>query len=250
MPSSISESPSSNVGLPAAGVVHELSATPNDRGPLVHLPCHRGDGSRGRALLGKSTGDLLHEHGGADAPAARRVEVVLDRHVVVDDHAGDLDVLVVGQFGGHLEVQHVACVVLHDVQHPGAAVDRPRRQEHLVRDRRGEHFARAGGVEHAVPDEPAVQGLVPGTAAGYQADLARHRAARPQDDLILHIHPQRRVRGGDAGQGVRDHGVGPVDQLLHDVAPLTGCSVRSESPGTSGARLVMAASVRTRAIPT
>ena len=31
MPSSISESSSSNVGLPAAGVMHGLSATPNDR---------------------------------------------------------------------------------------------------------------------------------------------------------------------------------------------------------------------------
>ena len=85
-------------------------------------------------------------------PTPRRpggVEAVLDRDVVVGDDRLDLDALALGQVGGHLEVQHVAGVVLDDVQDAGAAVDGLGRLEHLVRRRRGEHLARARRVEHA-----------------------------------------------------------------------------------------------------
>ena len=73
------------------------------------------------------------------------------------------------ELGGHLEVHHVAGVVLHDVQHA-----RRRRRSACVAAsiwsgrRRGEHLARAGRVEHPGADEPAVQRLVPGSAAGDQ----------------------------------------------------------------------------------
>jgi hypothetical protein len=64
-----------------------------------------------------------------------------------------------------------------------------------------------------VPDEPGVQRLVPGAAAGDQGDLARPWRVGPVDDPVA--DPQRRVRGGEAGQRVLDHRVGRVDELLH-----------------------------------
>ena len=91
---------------------------------------------------------------------------------------GDLDPLGLGQLGRDLEVHDVAGVVLDDVQHARAAVDRLGGGQHLVRDRRGEDRARAGGIQHAHADEAAVHRLVAGAAAGDDADLALV-AARP-----------------------------------------------------------------------
>ena len=137
---------------------------------LVHPARHRGHAGEVATLVGGCAGELLDQHGDADAPPARRVEAVLHGDVVVRHHRDDLDAGVSGgELGGHLEVHDVAGVVLHDVQHAGAAVDAARRFEHLVGHRRGEHLARARGVEHAGSDEPAVQRLVPGPAAGQHA---------------------------------------------------------------------------------
>ena len=62
---------------------------------------------------------------------------------------------------------------------PRAAVDRLGGGQHLVGRRRGEHLARAGGVQHAEADEAGMQRLVAGAAAGDQRDLARFaRSAR------------------------------------------------------------------------
>ena len=189
-------------------------------GALVHLGGDGRDGGEVRALLGAGAGDLLHEHGGSHPAPPGRVEGVLHRDVVVDDDAGDLDALVGRELGGHLEVQDVAGVVLHDVQHAGAAVDRRGGGQHLVGHRGGEDLAGAGRVEHAVADVPAVQRLVPGAAAGDEADLARPRAARPGDNPVLQVDAKGGVRRGDARQGVGDDAVDRVDELLHDIAPL------------------------------
>jgi hypothetical protein len=183
-PSSIWSSGRSKPGCPEAGVVHAVRATPND------LAGHVGDRLELLALLGQGAGDLLDEDGGAGAATASRVEAVLHGDVVVDDDRGDLDVLVGRQLGGHLEVEDVAGVVLHDVQHAGAAVDGLGGEQHLVRHRRGEHLAGAGSVQHAEADEAAVQGLVAGAAAGDQPDLAGSRPAGPGDDLVLDVDGQ------------------------------------------------------------
>ena len=127
----------------------------------VDLPAQLGDLGERLALLGRRAADLLREHGDADAAAAGRVEAVLHRDVVVGHDRLDLDALALGEVGGHLEVQHVAGVVLDDVQHAGAAVDRLGRLEHLVGRGRGEHLARAGRVEHAVPTKPPCIGSWP-----------------------------------------------------------------------------------------
>src|SRR5690606_11814917 len=147
---------------------------------------------------------------------------VLHRHVVVDDDRLDADALVGGEVGGHLEVEHVARVVLDDVQHARAAVGGLGGGEDLVGDGRGEHLAGAGGVEHAVADEAAVQRFVAGAAAGDQADLAGGGAAGSDDVAVLGVDGQRGVGGGDPGQRVGEYVVGGVDELLHGSGSL-GC---------------------------
>ena len=178
MPISISSGPSSKVGLPAIGTVHDVRAMPMLRAVGVR-PCGRARPPRAaaRPLLGRRAADLLGQDRGADAAASGGVQAVLHRHVVVDDHRLDLDALVAGQLGRHLEVHDVAGVVLDDVQHAGAAVDGLRGRQHLVGRGRGEHLAGAGGVEHAHADEAAVHGLVAGAAARRRSPPCRGTGA-------------------------------------------------------------------------
>src|ERR1700674_1632727 len=75
------------------------------------------------AGFGGRTRDLFREHGRAHTPPACRVDRVLHGHVRVDDHRGHLDALVGRVFGRKLEVEHVARVVLDDVDDTGAAVN-------------------------------------------------------------------------------------------------------------------------------
>ena len=142
-----------------------------------------------------------------------------------------------GELGGHLEVQDVAGVVLHDVQDAGAAVDRLGGEQHLVRHRGGEDLAGTGRVEHAEPDEAAVQRLVAGAAAGDQADLAGRGTAGAGDDLVLDVDRERRVRGGDAPQGIHHDVVGGVDELLHAE---TSSVTRDDCAGTVVAERLLA----------
>ena len=112
------------MGLPAAGTVHDVSAMPMLRPARVDLAGHVGDLGQAATLLGRRAGDLLDQHRDTDAASADRVEAVLDGHVVVGDDGDDLDAAAGGgDLRGHLEVHHVAGVVLHDVQHAGATVD-------------------------------------------------------------------------------------------------------------------------------
>ena len=79
--------------------------------------------------------------------------------VTTDDH---LDAgLGGGHLGGHLEVHHVAGVVLHDVQDAGAAVDGFGRLEHLVRHRRGEHLPAQAASSIPIPTNPPCSGSWP-----------------------------------------------------------------------------------------
>ena len=96
----------------------------------------------------------------------------------------------------------------------------------------------------------AVQRLMAGTAAGHQADLAGRGAAGPGDHLVLDIHRQRRMRRGDTLEGIGDYRLRAVDELLHDVAPLTFSELAVLGAGSPGARLVIAASSRTLPIAT
>ena len=134
-------------------------------GLVVDLGGDAGDFFEGVSTLGGSARDLLHEDRSGDAAAPRRVQGVLDGHVVVDDDGGDLDVLHVGQLGGGLEVEDVTRVVLDDVQDARAAVGGLRGLQDRVGGGRGKDCAWHGRVQHSLTHETGVQGLVSGSAA-------------------------------------------------------------------------------------
>ena len=148
MPTSTSSSGRSKVGVPAAGTTHDVSARPIDRPWSLTFVAVAATSASEPPGFRVGAGDLLEQHGDADAAPAGRVQRVLDRDVVVGDDRRDLD-LARDELGRELEVQHVAGVVLDDVEDAGAAVDGPRRGLHLIGDGRGEHVARRGRVEHA-----------------------------------------------------------------------------------------------------
>ena len=88
-PISISSSPISKVGLPAAGTVQLVSAMPIERTlswTFWHSAVTVGEVL---PLLGGRPDDLLRQDRAADAAAAGRVERVLDRDVVRDHDARD-----------------------------------------------------------------------------------------------------------------------------------------------------------------
>ncbi len=171
----------------------------------------------GALLLGRRADDLLQQHGHADAAAAGGVEAVLYGDVVVRHHRQHLGAGVGGgQFGGHLEVHHVAGVVLHDVQDTRTRVDRLGRGHHLVRHRRGEHLTGTRRVEHPGPDEPAVHRLVSRPTAGDQSHLARPRGVLAVHDPVFQIHPQPiRMRCRHPLQRLTHNITRFVDELLH-----------------------------------
>jgi hypothetical protein len=152
-----------------------------------------------QSLFGSRAGDLLEQHSDAHTATSGRPRAVLYRDVVVG-HDGDHveSGFCRGHLGGHLEVHHVAGVVLHDVQDPGAAVDVLGCLEQLVGCGGGEVLAGTRRVEHAEPDESAVQRLVAGAAAGDETDLAVVRAFAAIDDLVRVIDLQLRMRGRDS----------------------------------------------------
>ena len=114
-------------------------------------------------------------------------------------------IVAVGHLGGHLEVHHVALVVLDDEEHAGAGVDRLGRGEHLVGRRRGEDLAGAGRVEHAVADEAGVQRLVARAAARDQRHLAGVSRARRTNLRSLAERDDVGMRGGEAVEALGQH---------------------------------------------
>src|SRR3712207_284814 len=106
------------------------------------------------AIICGGPADLVHQDGARDPAPPARVGRVLDRHVVVGDDVVGLDIFGLGEFSRHLEVEDVASVVLYDVEDTRAAVDSLGRLEHLLGGRAREDRARAGGVEHRLPDAP------------------------------------------------------------------------------------------------
>ena len=170
-----------------------------------------------------------------DAAAAGRVQRVLDGDVVVGHDRRDLD-LARDELGRELEVEDVAGVVLDDVEDAGPAVDGPGGGLHLVRHGRGEDMARAGRVEHAQADEPAVERLVAGAAARHQGDLALDRAARPQHDDLVEIDLQDvGVGPAKAGQALGDEVRNVVDELLHAAGRVGGHRITPLLFGEMGA---------------
>src|SRR5580700_6376707 len=168
-PISISSSPSSNSGEPLAGGVHEVSAMPMVRVTELTLLPMRISSSRSAPCSDAAPVALMTKKFPAAPPD--RVGGVLHRHVVVHDQRADRDPVRLGHLLAHLEGHPVTGVVVDDVQHALGRVEQLARLEHVVHRRRGEHVARARGVEHALADDHDVRGLVAGPGALDDRDL-------------------------------------------------------------------------------
>src|SRR5215208_5403611 len=146
-------------------------------------------------VVGRCAADLVHEDGASDTAPPARVRRVLDGHIVVGHDVIGLDPFCLAELPCHLEVEHVACVVLDDVEDTGPAVDGLARFEHLVRRRAREYGASAGGVEHTWSHETAVGRLVARAAAGDEGYLALYGGVGSYDDVGLRNDPDQAAVG-------------------------------------------------------
>ena len=184
--------------------------------PLVDPPGDPGDGLQVIPAFGRRAGDLLGQHRRSDAAPSGGVEGVLDRDVVVEQDRLDLDAFIRRVLRGELEVHHVTGVVLDEMDHARAAVDRLGRRQHLLRNRGGEDRARTGRVQHPGADEPAVKRLVSGAAARDQPDLVLHRGVGADDDPRLGVVAEQvGVRRGQSGHRLLNDRFRIVEELLH-----------------------------------
>ena len=95
----------------------------------------------------------------------------------------DLDVLCAGELGGGLEVQHVAGVVLHDVQHARAGADGLRGREHWSGV--GEVNTAPGTAASSIPapTNPPCNGSCPQPPPETSATLPGTGASDPGDEV-------------------------------------------------------------------
>ena len=141
---------------------------------------------------------------------------ILYRYVVVGYYVVGLYAFGLGELAGHLEVEHVAGVVLDDVEDARAAVDGFGGFEHLVGGGAGEDGAGAGGVEHSGADVAAVGRLVAGAAPGDEGDFALHRSVGAHYYVVLGDHPEEIAVGQlHPPEHLFDHPLRGVDDLLH-----------------------------------
>ena len=183
---------------------------------FVHLAAQRCHAAEIVAAGGRRAADLFREHGRPRTAAARRVQAVFHRHVVIDNDRLHLDVTGLAKFRGHFEIHDVAGVVLDDVEDAGSAIDGASGRFHLVGTGGSEDLAGTGGVEHALANESAVHGFVTAAAARNDAHLAGDGGVRPD-----HVH---RIEGdledfgvgcGEPSQRFPHHIPRVVDQFLH-----------------------------------
>src|SRR5215217_2543921 len=173
-------------------------------------------------VVGRGTADLVHEDSACDPAPPARVRRVLDGHIVVGHDIVGLYPFGLAELPCHLEVEHVARVVLDDVEDTGPAVDSLARLEHLVRRRTRKNGAGAGGVEHSWSDEAAVGRLVARAAARDEGYLAFYGGVGPYDDVGLWDDPDQAAVGNlHPPEHVLDDPLGGVDDLLHG-APFGG----------------------------
>src|SRR5699024_3041337 len=152
-----------------------------------------GDLFQARPGLGGGPAQLLDDHGGGGAAAAGPGLVTgVGGQIVVDQHHLGGDLVVAADLAGDAEVQHVAGVVLDDLDHAAPGVGGLGGLQHLQRGGAGEHGTGDRDIEAARPDEAGVQGLVAGSAAGDQADLVPGSLpARDEAVLLVQLELQR-----------------------------------------------------------
>jgi hypothetical protein len=128
----------------------------------------------------------------------------------------DLDVLGLGEICRHLEVEHVAGVVLDDVQHAAPPSTAFVASSIWSGRRRGEDLAGTGGIEHPAADEATVHRLVARAAARDDPDLALLGRVGADDHhrIVDHAHVVAMGRL-DPLERLAHHRIRLVDQLLH-----------------------------------
>ena len=133
----------------------------------IHSHSHRADISNhflGHTLhiresessLCRSSRDLVHKHRPCYASSSRRPRRVLNSYVISNDNLLNVDPFVFGHVSSHLEIHHVAGVVLDDQQNTLAAIHCLDCLENLVRCRGGKHCSCNSSVQHSATHKSAV----------------------------------------------------------------------------------------------
>ena len=142
---------------------------------------------QGFPLLGRITGDFVHQHRTGDTA---RLFVVRQGDIVGDHDQFDVVPHTFGFLRRQPEVQPVAGVVFDDQQTARFTGHRHNRVQHRIDARRGKHFAADRGGEHSFADKSDVRRFVARAAAGDQRDLflipvAAHHNADSRIDVQL-----------------------------------------------------------------
>ena len=165
---------------------------------------------------GRCAGSLVDED---DAGHTAALVFLPDRRrgdVVVADHRQHPDVLDVGHFRGHVEIEDVAGVVAVDVEHASALVDGLGDFEHLVRARRLKHPTDGATVEQSLAHVAEKKRQVTRAATGRDPDLAFDEILRHHAPLVVGNEAHlARVGGVDAFEHFVDEILGLVEEFLH-----------------------------------
>ena len=157
----------------------------------------------------------MHEDRTRYAAAARRVEAVLHGDIIVDDDVVRLDVLILRHVDGHLEVQHIARVVLDDAEDAGVGRNCLDALVDLIRRRRGEYRPRDRRVEHALADVAAVRRLMTAAAARDERDLSLFACLADDDVAGLEFLKLLRTRFDESLDHFLFDIFDLVDELFH-----------------------------------
>ena len=254
-PTSISSSPISKIGVPLAGGVQQVSATPIVRTLLLTLSASLSKLVEARAFLGGRAAGLDHEEVAGHAAAADRVRAVLHRDVVVDDERLHLDAFGLGHLDGHVPAHPVALVVVD--QHEDALRREFRslmQLEAVVDRRRGEHAPWQAASSMPGPTAITCAGSWPLPEPWITGHAILLRPVGAVDDVVLRLVLELAGIGErNALEHLRHEFRGIVDELLHCDSPRVGAV---DQVGLGSARLhaefgaeVVAASSRSRRCP-
>ena len=183
------------------------------------LLCNSLDFFQRCAFFSLSTGDLVDEDGTSNAAAAGGVQGVLNSDVVVGNNACALDAVALSHFSGHFEVHDVTGVVLDDQQNASVGSNSADSTLNLVRSGRGEDSACNSSVQHALANVAAVCGLVTGTTAGDQGNLAFLLLSANQHVEVGQLLQMVGMGLGDAFQHFQFYVLDRIDEFLHKLVP-------------------------------
>src|SRR6516165_9399064 len=183
-------------------------------------------------LLGRCAQNLLHDQRSGDTTPPGRIGRFFDRDVVICDHRYDR---LSRHLARHVEIHDVAFVVLHDQQHPAAAVGGLNGGKNEIWRWRGEDLSGNGRVQHARSDEAAVQRLVSRAATRYQRDLALLEVPAQHKLRSLAKPHDVGMRCAKAGKTFIHHILDGIDQFLHPSLPALLLQLSSISLATFSA---------------